>query len=75
VIKLDLMQDDWPFLDQLVTFLSARQHTRRVMISTRDSDALDYLRPRLPAVQLLFTLASPDAVGQPRAAAHPLSCC
>jgi len=62
VIKLDLMQSDRPFLDQLVTYLTARQHTRRMMISTRDPDALEYLRPRLPAVQLLFTLASPEAV-------------
>jgi len=67
VIKLDLMQGDRPFLDQLVTFLTARQHTRRVMISTRDPDALEYLRPRLPAVQLLFTLAHPEAVDRLRA--------
>lgn len=70
VIKLDLMQGDRPFLDQLVTFLAARQDTRRVMISTRDPNVLEYLRPRLPAVQLLFTLADPDAVdhltGDPR---------
>jgi hypothetical protein len=67
VIKLDLMQDDRAFLDQLVAFLADRQHTRRVMISTRDPDALEYLRPSLPAVQLLYTLASPEAVDHLRA--------
>ena len=62
MIKLDLKQDDRAFLNQVVAFLSARQHERQVMISTRDADALEYLRPRLPTVRLLFTLASPEAV-------------
>jgi Glycerophosphoryl diester phosphodiesterase family len=66
VIKLDLNQEDRPFLDDLVTFLNTRQYTRKVMISTRDADALEYLRPRLPAAELLFTLASPEAIDQLR---------
>ena len=64
--KLDLKQDDRPFLDDLVSFLSERQHQRKVMISTRDAAALLYLRPRLLDVSLLFTLAFPEAVDQLR---------
>lgn len=62
VVKLDLMQTDRKFLDELVTFLAARSRSRRVMISSRDPGALRYLHRRLPDVTLLFSVAFPDAV-------------
>lgn len=64
VIKLDLMQTDRKFLDELVTFLTPRSRSRRVMISSRDAAALRYLHRRLPDVTLLFSVAFPDAVHQ-----------
>jgi Glycerophosphoryl diester phosphodiesterase family len=64
VIKLDLMQTDDKFLDELVTFLTERSRSRRVMISSRDPGALRYLHRRLPDVTLLFSVAFPDAVHQ-----------
>jgi glycerophosphoryl diester phosphodiesterase len=64
VIKLDLMQTDHKFLDELVTFLTERSRSRRVMISSRDPGALRYLHRRLPDVTLLFSVAFPDAVHQ-----------
>jgi glycerophosphoryl diester phosphodiesterase len=49
-------------LDLLVRFLDERRG-RPVMVSTRDADAIEYLRPRLPAdVTLLFSVAFPPAV-------------
>jgi glycerophosphoryl diester phosphodiesterase len=63
-IKLDLMQADRGFLDDLVAFLASRAGSRRVMISSRDQSALLYLHSRLPKVTLLFSVASPDAVHQ-----------
>jgi glycerophosphoryl diester phosphodiesterase len=62
IIKLDLMQTDRGFLDDLVAFLAARAGSRRVMISSRDVSALLYLHSRLPNVTLLFSVAGPDAV-------------
>ena len=64
VLKLDLMQTDHKFLDELVAFLTARSRSRRVMISSRDLGALAYLHRRLPDVTLLFSVAFPDAVQQ-----------
>src|SRR5215475_10582328 len=64
IIKLDLMQTDRGFLDDLVTFLAPRAGSRRVMISSRDQSALLYLHSRLPDVTLLFSVAGPDAVHQ-----------
>jgi glycerophosphoryl diester phosphodiesterase len=63
-IKLDLMQADRGFLDDLVAFLGPRAGSRRVMISSRDQSALLYLHSRLPKVTLLFSVAGPDAVHQ-----------
>lgn len=62
VTKLDLMQTDRTFLDELAAFLAPRENSRRVMISSRDSGALLYLHRRLPDVTLLFSVAFPDAV-------------
>ena len=64
VRKLDLMQTDHKFLDELVVFLTARSRSRRVMISSRDPGALAYLHRRLPDVTLLSSVTFPDAVQQ-----------
>jgi hypothetical protein len=48
VIKRDLMQADRGFLDDLVAFVAPRVGLRRVMISSRNSNALLYLHSRLP---------------------------
>ena len=64
IIKLDLMQADRGFLDDLVAFLAPRAGSRRVMISSRDMSALLYLHSRLPDVTMLFSVAGPDAVHQ-----------
>ena len=61
-VKLDLMQTDRGFLDDLVAFLAPRAASRRVMISSRDAGALLYLHSRLPDVTMLFSTAGPDAV-------------
>jgi hypothetical protein len=66
IIKLDLQQNDRGLLDALVSFLHDRPD-HQVMISTRDADAIKYLRPRLPAdVTLLFSVPFPHAVDQIR---------
>jgi glycerophosphoryl diester phosphodiesterase len=64
IIKLDLMQTDRGFLDDLFAFLAPRAGSRRVMISSRDPGALLYLHRRLPDVAMLFSVAGPDAVHQ-----------
>jgi glycerophosphoryl diester phosphodiesterase len=64
IVKLDLQQSDRGFLDDLVTFLTLRIGSQRVMISSRDAGSLQYLHARLPGVTMLFTLAGPDAVHQ-----------
>jgi len=64
IVKLDLMQTDRGFLNDLVAFLAPRAGSRQVMISSRDQDALLYLHSRLPDVTLLFSVAGPDAVHQ-----------
>ena len=64
IVKLDLMQTDRGFLDALVAFLTPRDTSRRVMISSRDQGALLYLHSRLPEVTMLFSVAGPDAVHQ-----------
>jgi glycerophosphoryl diester phosphodiesterase len=64
IIKLDLMQTDRGFLDDLVAFLAPRARSRHVMISSRDLSALLYLHSRLPDVTMLFSVAGPDAVHQ-----------
>ena len=66
IVKLDLMQTDRGFLDDLVAFLAPRAGSRRVMISSRDSGTLLYLHGRLPDVTMLFSVAGPDAVHQLR---------
>jgi glycerophosphoryl diester phosphodiesterase len=58
-IKLDLMQTDRGFLDDLVAFLASRAGSRRVVISSRDPGALLYLHRRLPDVAMLFSVAGP----------------
>jgi hypothetical protein len=62
MIKLDLMQADRAFLDDVVAFLAPRAPSRRVLISSRDSNALLYLHSRLPGVTMVFSVAEPDAV-------------
>ena len=64
VVKLDLMQTDHGFLDDVVAFLAPRAGSRRVMISSRDPGVLLYLHSRLPGVTMLFSVAGPDAVHQ-----------
>jgi glycerophosphoryl diester phosphodiesterase len=64
MVKLDLMQSDRGFLDDLVAFLGPRVGSRRVMISSRDASSLLYLHRRLPGVTMVFSGASPDAVQQ-----------
>jgi len=64
VVKLDLQQSDREFLGELVAFLTPREKSRRVMISSGDAGALQYLRSRLPDVTMLLSVASPDAVHQ-----------
>ena len=64
IIKLDLMQADRGFLDDLVAFLAPRAGSRQVMISSRDPGALLYLHSRLPGVTMLYSVAGPDAVHQ-----------
>jgi len=64
VVKLDLQQSDREFLGDLVAFLTPREKSRRVMISSGDAGALQYLRSRLPDVTMLLSVASPDAVHQ-----------
>jgi hypothetical protein len=63
IVKLDLQQNDKALLDALVTFLRQQQPGRPVMVSTRDADAITYLRPRLGSnVTLLFSVPFPDAL-------------
>jgi len=62
IVKLDLQENDQTLLDQLVDFLRAQPASRRVMVSTRDPNAIRFLRPRLPVVDLLFSTAFPAAV-------------
>ncbi|HEU5265684.1 MAG TPA: glycerophosphodiester phosphodiesterase [Jatrophihabitans sp.] len=65
IIKLDLQENDRGLLDALIDFL--RPKDRPVLVSTRDADAIEYLRPRLgPAVRLLFSVPFPDAVTRVR---------
>lgn len=64
MIKLDLMQADRGFLDDVVAFLAPRARSQHVLISSRDSNALQYLHSRLPGVTMLFSVAGPDAVHQ-----------
>ena len=64
VTKLDLQETNREFLDELVTFLTPRDKSRRVMIASRDAGALQYLHSRLPDVTMLFSVAFPDAVHQ-----------
>jgi glycerophosphoryl diester phosphodiesterase len=63
-VKLDLKQTDHSFLEDLVAFLAERAGSRRVMVSSRDPNALLYLHSHLPDVILLFSVAGPDAVHQ-----------
>ena len=56
VLKLDLMQTDHKFLDELVAFLTARSSSRRVMISSRDMGALAYLHRRRTSAALMTQL-------------------
>ncbi len=63
IIKLDLQRNDRVLLRGLVDFLHTVSPHRRVMISTRDADAIEYLRPRVsPGVTLLYSVPFPDAV-------------
>jgi glycerophosphoryl diester phosphodiesterase len=51
-------------VNHLVAFLAERAGSRRVMVSSRDPNALLYLHGHLPDVILLFSVAGPDAVHQ-----------
>jgi glycerophosphoryl diester phosphodiesterase len=63
IIKLDLQQTDRRLLELLIEFLDTGRLRHRVMVSTRDAGAIEFLRPRLPAsVTLLFSVPFPDAV-------------
>ena len=65
IIKLDLMQTDRGFLDDLVAFLAPRAGSRRVMISSRGLErAAVPAQPGLPGVTMVFSVAGPDAVHQ-----------
>jgi len=62
-----LKQDDRPFLEKLVAFVTQRAGSSpQVMISSRDAQTMLYLHRRLPHVQLLLTLANPGAVAKLR---------
>ncbi len=63
-VKLDLKQTDLSFLNDLVAFVAPRTGSTEVMISSRDPSALRYLHDRLPGVTMLFSVASPEAVGR-----------
>ena len=61
IIKLDLQQNDRDLLNALVDFLRGKAD-RPVMVSTRDPDAITYLRARLPPnVMLVFSVPFPEA--------------
>ncbi len=61
IVKLDLQQNDRGLLDALIRFLQSTP-PHPTMISTRDTAAIVYLRPRLPAdVTLVVSVPSPDA--------------
>jgi glycerophosphoryl diester phosphodiesterase len=63
IIQLDLQETDRGLLKALTKFLRHRPPGPRIMVSTRSSTAIRYLRPRLPStVSLLFTVPFPDAV-------------
>lgn len=65
IIQLDLQDTDRELLDALIRFLHRAPAGPQVMVSTRDSAAIGYLRPRLPGtVTLLFSVPFPDAVTQ-----------
>lgn len=65
IVKLDLQRNDRGLLDSLVDFLNHAPEHGQVMVSTRDADAIKYLRPRLPqGVILLFSVPFPEAVAQ-----------
>jgi glycerophosphoryl diester phosphodiesterase len=67
IIKLDLQQNDRGLLDSLIDFLHRVPPDRQVQVSTRDADAIKYLRPRLgPGVTLLFSVPFPDAATRVR---------
>lgn len=66
-IKLDLKQEDRPFLARVVAFVDQRDASRRVLISSPDPQALLYLHGRLPDVTLLVTLANRESIAHLRA--------
>lgn len=67
IVKLDLQRNDRRLLDSLITFLHQAPPHGRVMISTRDVNAIRYLRSRLPQnITLLFTAPFPEAVSELR---------
>jgi hypothetical protein len=68
IVQLDLQETDRGLLRELTEFLHDAPPGPRVMVSTRDSDALRYLHARLPrTVSLIFTVPFPDAVDYLRA--------
>jgi glycerophosphoryl diester phosphodiesterase len=63
MIQLDLQETDRGLLDALIGFLRQAPAGQRVLVSTRDADAILYLRPRLAsAVTLLYSVPFPEAV-------------
>lgn len=66
VLKLDLKQTDRRFLEELVDFLAPLTGSRQVMISSRDDEALLFLRSQLTDVTLLFSAGFPEGLRQLR---------
>ena len=66
-IKLDLKQQDAPFLEQVVSFLRSHAGDRRVLVSTPDRASLLLLHERLPEVTLLASVSDPPALERLRA--------
>jgi len=61
IIKLDLKQSDQSFLDDVASFLSSRQGTRPIMVSSGSPEAIRDLHRRLPKVTMLFSIGNPEA--------------
>jgi len=74
IIKLDLQRNGRGLLNRLVDFLSEAPPHGEVLVSTRDPDAITYLRPRLPRdVRLIFTVPFPPAEAELRTDADLVS--
>jgi glycerophosphoryl diester phosphodiesterase len=63
IVQLDLQETDRELLQALTAFLRHVPPGPRIMVSTRNADAIRYLHPRLPrTISLIFTVPFPDAV-------------